>query len=241
MIAVDAAAGAASGRLSVLLVHGAGGGAWEWSVWGAVLQAHGLQAQAIDLQPMTAGLSSTALRHYELQVRVALQRLPHPRVVAGASLGGLLAAMCADQADALVLVNPLPPSPWQNALARRAWDEVVGWRRDARLASTRAAMMDADEASALFSFRHWRDESGKVMGEALAGVDVPIPSCPALFVISSQDEDVPPPIICAWAKAWQASTLETLATSHVGPLLGRDAGRTAREAVAWLNRLDLPR
>jgi pimeloyl-ACP methyl ester carboxylesterase len=171
-------------------------------------------------------------------VRDALRALPRPRVLIGASLGGLLATMCADQADALVLVNPLPPAPWHRQLPRRDWDAaIVPWQRNARLASTRDALCDANDAGAIFAFRHWRDESGKVMREAHAGIEVEKPGCPTLLIASAQDQDVPPEIILAMAGQWHADRLETLASSHVGPLLGRGAREVARQAVAWLNRL----
>ena len=231
---------AAQAKLSVLLVHGAGGGAWEWNLWRAVLAAYGLCVHVIELQPVPAGLSSTSFQDYALQLRRQLQRMPAPRVLIGASLGGLLAVACADAGDALVLVNPLPPAAWGRATPRRRqWDDVIAWRGQARVASTRAAMADADEASALFAFRHWRDESGKVMREAQDGIEVDKPACPALFVISAQDQDVPPQISLAWAQAWQAKKLQTTATTHVGPLLGSLAPRIAAETVAWLNRLGL--
>lgn len=222
---------------NALLVHGAGGGAWEWNQWRGVLQAHAIAAQAVELQPTAQGLAATTLQDYAMQVQLALQALPRPRVLVGASLGGLLAAMCADEADALVLVNPLPPAPWRQRLVRRPWDRVVPWQRNARLHSTREAMPDADDASAVWAFRHWRDESGRVLREAHAGVEVEKPDCPALFVVSEQDEDVPPTIISDWAQTWQADRLETLANSHVGPLLGHQAQTIALQAVAWLNRV----
>jgi len=234
-----AAVRVAEGKLSALLVHGAGGGAWEWQAWAAVLQAHGVLAHAIELQAGHAGLASTCLQDYALQLRTELERLPHPRALIGASLGGLLSVQCADAADALVLVNPLPPAPWNQALSQREWADTIPWQRHARLASTRDAMADADEASVLFAFRHWRDESGQVMREAQAGIPSARPGCPALFVISAHDQDVPPAIIFGWARVWGADTLESLATSHVGPLLGRQAARDASETVAWLNRLGL--
>jgi pimeloyl-ACP methyl ester carboxylesterase len=163
-------------------------------------------------------------------------------VLVGASLGGLLAALCADQADALVLVNPLPPAPWQRELPHRDWNgEVVPWQRNARLATTRDAMGGADNASAILAFRLWRDECAAVLRQAWAGIEVAKPACPALLIASARDEDVPPEIISAMSRGWQAERLETLASSHVGPLLGREAPDIARQAVAWLNRLGLDR
>lgn len=231
---------------NALLVHGAGGGAWEWNLWRGVLEAHDITVHALELQPSPAGLAATTLQDYRTQVSDALQDLPHPLVLIGASLGGLLAAMSAaistNQADALVLVNPLPPSPWHLHLPRRDWDaDVVSWRRNARLASTRDALLDADDAAAVLAFRRWRDESGSVLREAHAGIEVGKPACPALLIASMRDEDVPPEIIFEMAGEWQADRLETLASSHVGPLLGREASDIARQAVAWLNRLPLRR
>jgi pimeloyl-ACP methyl ester carboxylesterase len=219
------------------LIHGAGGGAWEWGRWRGVLEAHAIAVQALELQPAPQGLAATALQDYARQVQLALRLLQRPRVLVGASLGGLLAAMCAGEADALVLVNPLPPAPWHQRLVRRTWDQVVPWQQNARLHSTREAMPDADDASALWAFRRWRDESGQVLREVRAGIEVEKPDCPALFVVSEQDEDVPPAIISDWAQTWRADRLETLANNHVGPLLGRQAQAIAVQAVAWLNRL----
>ena len=234
------------GAYNALLVHGAGGGAWEWNLWRGVLEAHAITVHALELQPSPAGLAATTLQDYRTQVSDALQVLPHPRVLIGASLGGLLAAMSAaistNQADALVLVNPLPPAPWHRQLPRRDWDaEVVPWRRNARLASTRDALCDGDEAAAVFAFRRWRDESGSVLREAHAGIEIGKPACPALLIASVRDDDVPPGMICAMAREWQADRLETLASSHVGPLLGREASDIARQTVAWLNRQPLRR
>lgn len=218
-----------------LLVHGAGGGAWEWNRWREVFRAQGIGTDALELQPAPAGLAATVLHDYLAQVRAALHALPRPRVLVGASLGGLLALLAADDADALVLVNPLPPAPWHARLPAREWPDVVRWQGDARLASTRRAMPDADDASALFAFRHWRDESGAVLREAHEGVVANRPECPTLLIASAQDEDVPPAAIVAMADAWSVSRLQTLSASHVGPLLGRHAAAIAGQAAAWLD------
>jgi len=222
-------------RVSALLVHGAGGGGWEWNVWRGVFAAHGFDVHAPDLQPSPQGLAATTFEDYRVQVRDALEALPRPRALVGASLGGLLAVANAASADALVLVNPIPPSPWHRMLPQREWPDVVPWQRDARLASTRRALPDADDASTLFAFRHWRDESGAVLRAAHAGITVEQPSCPLLCIGSVQDEDVPPATIVAFADAWGATLLRVASTSHVGPLLGRDAAAVATQVVAWLS------
>ena len=218
-----------------LLLHGAGGGGWEWSLWRGALAASGIDAVAPDLLPTPAGLAETRYEHYLQQAKAALVALPRPRAVIGASLGGLLAMECADAADALVLVNPLPPAPWAASLPPREWPDLVPWQREARLASTRRAMPDSDDATALFAFRHWRDESGAVLRAAHAGVLVTGPRCPALCVVSRQDEDVPPPVTRALAAEWGMDLIEVESPSHVGPLLGRRATDTAARVSAWLS------
>jgi predicted alpha/beta hydrolase family esterase len=220
---------------SVLLVHGGGGGGWEWNVWKGVLEAAGLRVQAPDLQAAPGGVGATTFDDYAAQVRAALAALPRPRAVVGASLGGLLAMACADAADALVLVNPLPPAPWHAQLPGRDWPDVVPWRRDARLTGTHRAMPDADEATALFAFRHWRDESGQAMRAAYGGIAIARPACRTLCIASMVDADVPPALTAALATDWEASLLRATAVSHVGPLLGRNAAATAGQVVAWLS------
>lgn len=220
---------------SALLIHGAGGGGWEWAIWRGVLEAAGMVAAAPDLQPARAGLAATRLRDYIAQMLAVQSQLPRPRAVIGASLGGLIAMRLAADADALVLVNPLPPRPWHRQLPPREWPDVVPWHRDARLASTRRALADADDASALSAFRRWRDESGAVMREAAAGVSVERPPGPVLCVASGCDEDVPPEVARELARRWAAHLIESPDAGHVGPLLGRQAARLATEASAWLS------
>lgn len=223
-------------RPAALLVHGAGGGGWEWNVWMRVFAAAGFDARAPDLAPGAAGLAATQLHDYAAQVGAALAGLARPRVVVGASLGGLLALMQGGAPDALVLVNPLPPAPWHAALTPAQDDAaIVPWRTNARLEGTRRALPDADDAARLYAFRRWRDESGAVLAQARAGVDVALPRCPALVIVSDADAEVPPAASLALAAALSASVLRLPAASHVGPLLGRDAATTAAQAVAWLN------
>ncbi|RDY67128.1 alpha/beta fold hydrolase [Lysobacter soli] len=217
-----------------VLVHGAGGGGWEWNVWRRVFAALGIEAQALDLQPAEDGLEATGLADYAAQVSTALEASPRPCAVVGASLGGLLAMVCADAADALVLVNPLPPAPWVEDLPSREWPDVVPWQRDARLDSTRRALPDSDEATALFAFRRWRDESGLVLRQAHAGLLLDAPACPTLCIASSQDEDVPPEVTAELARAWDADLLRVASPGHVAPLLGRGAAAVATQAAAWL-------
>lgn len=216
-----------------VLVHGAGAGGWEWNIWRGVFAAHGVDALAIDLVPHDA-VAATTFDDYRAQVASALGTLPRARVLVGASLGGLLAAACADACDALVLVNPMPPAPWAAQLPRREWPDVVPWGHDARLHRTRRALGDADDASAMRALRGWRDESGAVLRAAQDGIEVDRPRCPVWFVAGGADEDVPVEATRSWAAAWQAELRERPTLGHVEPLLGRAAAREAAAAARWL-------
>lgn len=216
-----------------VLVHGAGGGAWEWNLWRGLLAARGMGVSAPDLVPAANGLALTGFDAYETQVAAVLRVAPRPRALVGASLGGLLALRCAGEADALVLVNPLPPVAWNEAIPRREFPDVIPWRRTSRLEGTRRALPDSDDATALFAFRHWRDESGRVLREA-RHVFAERPACPTLFIASADDEDVPSAVTEAVARAWQAECWP-VPGGHVSPLLGRQASALANRVADWLS------
>ena len=221
---------------TAVFVHGAGGGGWEWGVWARVFAAHGHEVIAPDLMAGPQGLAATALEDYSAQVRgwleAARQRRPGTSVcLLGASLGGLLALANADAADALVLVNPMPPEGLPTA---ETVPDIVPWGREASLAGTRRALPESDDLTALFAFRRWRDESGRVLRQARAGLALPVPVCPVLVMASSTDGDVPPDTSAALANRLGAS-LQRLPGGHVAPLLGRQAAGAAGLAVEWLN------
>jgi len=218
-----------------VFVHGAGGGGWEWDAWARVFAAEGWRVHAPDLQPAAAGLAATRLADYRDQVAgwladVERRRPGAFRVLVGASLGGLLALMRSPAADALVLVNPMPPE----GLPAPPRPAVVPWGRNASLAGTRRAMPDADEAAALFAFRRWRDESGAVLDEAAAGRQLPAPTIPVLVIGSQSDTDVPLDASRTLASAWSATWLP-VPGGHVDPLLGRGAAALATRTLTWLH------
>lgn len=218
------------------MLHGAGGGAWEWAVWRRVFEAAGHRVEVPDLVPAQDGLAGTGLQHYLDQSVQCAQGCNAP-VLVGASLGGLLALGVASQRHcaALVLVNPLPTLPEAALLPPRPrYPDLVPWARDASLAGTRRAMPDADDATCAFAFRHWRDESGRVLNEARAGVSFAAPRCPILVLASDSDEDVPAAVSTALAGRLSA-TLLRVSGSHVGPLAGRAAASHARMVVDWLD------
>lgn len=219
-----------------VLVHGAGGGAFEWIAWARVLRAQGWQVDCPDLAPVAAGLAATRFDDYHAQVEACLDDAK-PCVLVGASLGGLLALACAGHAAvrALVLVNPMPPAPLASAMPTPTADAVKDWSRTASLAGTARALPDADPATWEWVWRQWRDESGQVLRDAASGIELPAPVCPVLVVISDGDRDVPPKVSRALASAIGADVLDWPDSSHVGPLLGRRAADCAARVHHWLS------
>lgn len=220
----------------VLFLHGAGGGGWEWNIWARVFRAHGFKTHAPDLLPSMHRLANTSLDDYRQQVEQHASAMTSPRIIVGASLGGLLAMMNADAADALILINPMPPAPWHLQIPKREkYPAIIPWQSNADLEGTRRALFDADETTCLYAFRHWRNESGAVMNTAMSGIDIVQPTCPVLVMASEKDADVPLAVSSDLAGKLNASFIHLPDASHVGPLLGKNASQCALQAVAFLN------
>lgn len=218
---------------TVVCVHGAGGGGWEWGVWARVFAARGYAVIAPDLQPAAGGLAATRYADYLDQVVQWCRGVGAPSILVGASLGGALALAAADVvgAQALILVNPLVPrSP-----RPRPRPAIIGWGSQRSLGSTRRAMSDADDAASLHAFRRWRDESGAVLDEAEAAA-AKAASCAALVLASDRDENVPLPLSRALAIRIDADFERIAGAGHLGPLLGRVAASVAERAADWLQR-----
>jgi thioesterase domain-containing protein len=225
-----------NGAATVVCVHGAGGGGWEWAIWARVFAVRGFAVIAPDLKPSVAGIEKTSFADYRDQVLEWCRGAGEGAVLAGASLGGLLALAAAHAARpaALILVNPLPPSGVLARPVHERWPPLVPWARSRSLASTQRAMPDADDAARLFAHRRWRDESGAVLNEARDGIAVDPPRCPTLLFASEGDADIPAAAGRALAVRFSADFRSIPGASHVGPLLGRTAAAIAAEASDWL-------
>ena len=221
---------------TIICIHGAGGGGWEWGIWARVLVVRGFAVIAPDLMPVAAGVAQTRFDDYRVQVADWCRGIGEGVILVGASLGGLLALAVAHEVKpvALVLVNPLPPA---GVLARPLHDPrppVVPWASEPSLAATRRAMPDADDAACLYALRRWRDESGAVLNAAREGIAVELPRCPTLLLTSELDTYVPAAAARALATRLSADTQSIAQASHLGPLLGRAAADAAARVADWL-------
>lgn len=218
------------------MIHGAGGGAWEFRFWSDVFQEAGWRTVARDLAPASKGLSHTRLEDYLSQL--LSWGVAEPDALVGASMGGLLALQAAVRLrpKALILINPIPPRESGVRLPARSWPKVVRWSRTT-LAETVEAIPDATTEVAAWATPLWRDESGLVLRQLWDGPSASKPSCPCLVLASERDLEVP--LECSEAvAAWSGGELLRLAdASHVGPLLGRSATACATLVLNWLSEL----
>jgi len=214
----------------VVMIHGAGGGGWEWEKWRPVFARAGWRVVAHDLQPASGGLAKTTLADYERQV-VSWCPKGQPVVLVGASMGGMLALRVAERvrARAVVLVNSVTPK----GSGGKSFPAVVRWA-NGPLEDTRVAMPDSDEPTIRAAWKRWRDESGTVMTELSKGVVVAPPRKPTLVVVGREDTDVRPIDSLAMAMRLRADVIEYAGMSHVGPLLGRRAPEVAATVLQWL-------
>lgn len=224
---------------TVICIHGEGGGGWQWCVWARLLQASGFAVLAADLEPAPRGVAHTTFADYRSQVVEWSAGVParNGPLLIGAGLGGLLAlgASVPVQPAAMILINPLPPAGIvSRPLREQAYPAVVPWQSEGTFDDTRRCLPDADDAAVRHAFRRWRDESGQVLNEVNAGVHVSTARCPTLVLASLADASVPVAASRALAIRLGADFGSLPGASHLGPLLGRQAGRWAEHAISWL-------
>ena len=234
----------AIGATSVLFLHGAGGGGWEWAIWREIFAAEGYACDCPDLTPSAGAVSDSGFADYLELATAALACWTCPGVVVGASLGALLALRLSERfADAvpgkisrLVLINSHPPWPESERMPalRESADGLVDWGRRSRLVNTRRNLSDADEASCLFAFRRWRDESLRVLVEARAQRIMGPLRIPTLWLACRDDVDVPAALSESMADRLGGEQL-LLHGDHLSPLMGEQAPAVARQVLAWLS------
>ena len=227
---------AAVKRDVVVMIHGAGGGGWEYDRWRPVFERAGWRVVARDLVPAKAGLAATRFEDYLRQVLSWVPKRHGRLVIVGASMGGVLALKAAEtlHPDAVVLVDSVPPAGVGGWRKGKPYPAIIRWK-NGPLKDTRDAMPDSDEATILWAWPRWRDESGEVLNQIAKGIPARPPACPTLVVLGEDDTDVPYATGLAIAE-WAGADIQAYAsTSHVGPLMGRRAAEIADAARRWID------
>jgi pimeloyl-ACP methyl ester carboxylesterase len=217
-----------------VLIHGAGGGGWEYDLWRPVLQNAGWNVVAKDLLPAPGGLEKTVFADYVKQVRAWIPKSGKV-VLAGASMGGILALKSAEAGSpaALILINSTVPAGIGPArTAKPASPPVIRWA-NGPLEETRDAMPDSDEKTIRWAWKRWRDESGAVVNAIRKGVPARKPSCPTLVILGEKDTDIPYTTGLELA-TWAGADVHLYrGVSHVGPLMSRRAAEVADAMRRW--------
>jgi pimeloyl-ACP methyl ester carboxylesterase len=222
-----------------VLVHGAGGGGWQWRDWCPVLESFAIRCHPLTLQPADEGLRQTRYRDYVGQIVAAIEACTRPTVLVGVSMGGILALKAAEVSPlaGLVLVNSVPPAGIEGWHPPRSnIPDVVAWSRKLSLEETWRSMPEADEATARWAHGLWRDESGPVLRSLYQGVPATTPAIPRVVVTGRSDRTIKPSVNYALARYLRTDVMEFEGVSHVGILLGNRAPFIARMTAAWLQQ-----
>lgn len=218
-----------------VMIHGAGGGGWEYRFWKAVFERAGYRVIAPDLVPVKGGLAKTTIDDYVEQiVRVSKG---HPLVLIGASMGGVLVLKAAEKLhpNAIVLVcSTAPAGVGEHTPPVKPYPVVIRWK-GGPYADTVSSMPDSDEATRKFAWPRWRDESGAVLNAISNGVVASKPLCRVLSVIPEADDTIPPARQQALAEWCGSDTLRFHGMSHVGTLMSRRGAEVAGLVVKWLH------
>lgn len=221
-------------KATVVMIHGAGGGGWEYDLWKPVFEKAGYRVVARDLLPAVGGLTETRFEDYLRQVQM-WRPVSGKVILVGASMGGLLAMKSAEleTPSAIVLVNSTTPAGIGPVRKGALAPPVIKWA-NGPLRDTEISMPDSDRKTILWAWKKWRDESGAVVNEIRSGISVKKPLCRTLVVIGEKDTDILPSTSRKLAKWAGAEVLSYPGMSHVGPLMGTRARKVAGDIVAWL-------
>ncbi len=229
------------------MLHGAGGGAWEWQIWRRQFEAQQFVVSTPNFEPHLDQLEQTNYAHYRAQALYALaqmrvQNSSAPLVLIGASLGGLIALDIAVECNpsALILINPMPPKDIAPELTPIVpYPDRIEWGSARNFKSTQDAMFDCDDSTIHFAHQHWRDESGLVLNQASREIVVAPFGAECLVIGSELDRDIPSSVSARIARDFNASFIKIPRASHLGPLMGRSANACAKLACDWIATLKL--
>lgn len=157
---------------TLLVVHGAGSGPWVFEDWPLSFPA--ARFIAPDLQ-MELEVEGATMDDYTRRVERAAVGAEAPLLLAGWSMGGLVAMMAADtmRPDALVLLEPSPPG------------EVQGFQHAGP--PIRSGTFDPERVYGSFPPRvRARPESAVARSERARGISVSRLSCPSLVVSGAE-------------------------------------------------------
>ena len=238
---------------TVFAIHGAGGGAWEYSFkWSSVFESNNLSFNPIQLIPSSEGLESTSFDDYIDQIHATISlhlstlSFTSKLIIIGASMGGMLALKIAEriQPSAVVLICSTYPKEVKDLLLTctnditqfmpsKLYPPIIQWA-NSTVQDTVDSLPDSDTETHLYAASLWRDESGGVLNTIAEGISCIRPTCPVLVVIPEADDTIHPSLQRELARYLQADILSYPNMSHVGPLLSTSAPSVAQDVIDWI-------
>lgn len=244
----------------ILFIHGAANGAWVWEAWRRNLSALGHQPIVIDLRghgrSLPVDFDTMTMDDYVADVesvtsQVAARLGAHP-VIAGWSMGGLVAMMYASrhpETPALALFAPSPPEEVAGkgdpekirATPRTAYGpDLYGIYPD-DIERSRPALFDLSDAEAVRVLESSVGalESGFARRQRIRGLSVPADSilCPSLVVHGALDKSISPESSRGVAYHLKSEIIEVAEAGHWGPVYHEETvADLAVRLDAWLRQ-----
>jgi pimeloyl-ACP methyl ester carboxylesterase len=234
----------------ILFIHGAANGAWVWESWRASLSALGHRPIVIDLRghgrSLPVDFTTLTMDDYVADVesvtpQVEARMGQHP-IIAGWSMGGLIAMMYAarhPETPALVLFAPSPPvevggraDPAKvRATPTTAFGpELYGLYPD-NYQRSRRALRDLTEGEARKVLENRRQRQRGI------SIDAGSISCPTLLVYGENDTAIDPSSSRAVGAYLGAETVAVPEVGHWAPIMGEaTVMNLAPQLDGWLQQ-----
>lgn len=227
-------------RQGLVLIHGAGLGAWAWD---RVVPCLEFPALAVDLPlrgDMNGGFSRLGLEDYAQSVIDAIAAFPADKIVLiGHSVGGEIALRVASRLQGrvvgLVLVSAIAPPPGKSMLSLQPWLKRLFMKAVFKFGPPKpqdkviraAVCNDLDEATCRLVLEKYSHESPRLFLDPVAWTPAELPPC--LYVKTLQDLSVLPPVQDLMIARAKPQRVETLESGHM-PMLSKP-----KELAAILN------
>lgn len=230
---------------TLLFIHGAGGGGWEWKYWQTYFTSLGWNTFSPTLTgtPLV-DIHKRTFTHYCNQVQAMLDTVG-PVFLIGASMGGMIAQTLGvkNNLKGIILLNSVPPlsaAPGFFTHGSKDIPDIIRWSTQSSLSDTKACMPEADEQTMLWAHARWRDESGHVLREIRQGIQIQRTAitCPVLVLCGKDDNDIPEAVSMQIAKFYQADFMSFAKVSHVGALLGDRWQDVAHATKSWIEQIN---
>lgn len=251
-------------RPPVVMIHGAFCGGWVFDGWRAIFEAHGHKVYTPALRHHDGAaappreLGATSLADYTADLEALIDDIGEPAVIAGHSMGGLIAQKLAarGKAAALILLTPsapwgvLPSTPFEVMSAQALFMAGDFWRKplwpERALASAHAldrldnavraevlSRLVPESGLATFEIMHWPFDLKRASEVAARAVN-----CPVLCFSGSHDRINPPCTVRRIARRYRGRVQhrELEGFSH-WPMAEPGWEEVARTALFWLDRI----